>query len=76
MLIVYKKSYFCDKMMVFVWRCWLNRSTIVVVQNRNVKNKTPRSLQGVGLEQVAGIEPANYAWEAYILPLNYTCMIE
>lgn len=26
------------------------------------------------LEQVAGIEPATKAWEALILPLNYTCM--
>ena len=26
------------------------------------------------LEQVAGIGPANYAWEAHILPLNYTCV--
>ena len=25
------------------------------------------------LEQVTGIEPALKAWEALILPLNYTC---
>ena len=28
------------------------------------------------LEQVAGIEPAINAWEALVLPLNYTCMVE
>lgn len=27
------------------------------------------------MEQVAGIEPATNAWEAFILPLNYTCKI-
>lgn len=26
------------------------------------------------LEQVTGIEPALKAWEALILPLNYTCV--
>ena len=25
------------------------------------------------VEQATGIGPANYAWEAYILPLNYAC---
>ena len=27
------------------------------------------------LEQVTGIEPARPAWEAGVLPLNYTCVI-
>ena len=33
--------------------------------------KRPKGL----LEQVAGIEPATTAWEADVLPLNYTCML-
>ncbi len=28
------------------------------------------------MEQVAGIGPANCAWEAHILPLNYTCKLD
>ena len=32
------------------------------------------SLLNFYLEQVAGIEPATYAWEAHVLPLNYTCI--
>lgn len=32
--------------------------------------KRPKGL----LEQVAGIEPATTAWEADVLPLNYTCI--
>ncbi len=27
------------------------------------------------LEHVTGIEPAYSAWEANVLPLNYTCML-
>ena len=27
------------------------------------------------MEQVAGIEPALNAWEALVLPLNYTCKL-
>ena len=26
------------------------------------------------MEQVAGIEPVQPAWEASVLPLNYTCV--
>ena len=32
----------------------------------------PLVLQGVRLERVTGIEPALSAWEADVLPLNYT----
>ena len=35
-----------------------------------------RAQRGVSeLEQVTGIEPACSAWEADILPLNYTCKV-
>ena len=27
------------------------------------------------MEQVNGIEPSQQAWEACVLPLNYTCII-
>ncbi len=27
------------------------------------------------LEQVTGVEPASKAWEAFILPMNYTCIL-
>ena len=40
-----------------------------VGENRH--KKRPKGL----LEQVAGIEPATTAWEADVLPLNYTCII-
>ena len=29
----------------------------------------------IKLEHVTGIEPAYSAWEANVLPLNYTCML-
>ena len=32
----------------------------------------PLALQGVSVERVTGIEPALSAWEADVLPLNYT----
>ena len=32
----------------------------------------PQALQGVSVERVTGIEPALSAWEADVLPLNYT----
>ena len=32
----------------------------------------PLALQGVSMERVTGIEPALSAWEADVLPLNYT----
>ncbi len=28
--------------------------------------------QAIGLERVMGIEPTSKAWEAFVLPLNYT----
>ena len=33
----------------------------------------PAELSVVALEQVMGIEPTRSAWEAEVLPLNYTC---
>ncbi len=41
------------------------------VKSEKVKSRT-HSHSGF-LEQVAGIEPATSAWEADVLPLNYTC---
>ena len=32
-----------------------------------------RRMVGGRLEQVMGIEPTRSAWEAEVLPLNYTC---
>ena len=45
---------------------------------RKVKEKPPKPLKhkdfgGFCLEQVKGIEPSYSAWEADVLPLNYTC---
>ncbi len=40
-----------------------------------VSKLTEQPLSLFYLEQVAGIGPANCAWEAHILPLNYTCMV-
>ena len=37
-------------------------------------NKTPKRMALGSLEQVRGIEPPCSAWEADILPLNYTCI--
>jgi hypothetical protein len=34
--------------------------------------KRPAGLRILGLERVTGIEPALSAWEADVLPLNYT----
>jgi hypothetical protein len=31
-----------------------------------------RNRHGAGLERVKGIEPSSKAWEAFVLPLNYT----
>ena len=36
------------------------------------KSPVPVGAQGIGVEQVKGIEPSCSAWEADILPLNYT----
>lgn len=38
-------------------------------------NGTIRLNVKIFMEQVTGIGPANYAWEAHILPLNYTCIV-
>lgn len=40
-----------------------------------VKMKKPSKTRNVtdGMEQVKGIEPSSQAWEACILPMNYTC---
>jgi hypothetical protein len=37
-------------------------------------NKNGTSITGAGhdLERVKGIEPSSKAWEAFVLPLNYT----
>ena len=37
-----------------------------------VRNQKNPSLRWIFLERVTGIEPALKAWEALILPLNYT----
>jgi hypothetical protein len=43
------------------------------------KEKSPKvlylqELQGIDPKQVTGIEPASPAWEAGVLPMNYTCI--
>ena len=35
-----------------------------------VKQERPKSLEK--MERVEGIEPSTKAWEAFVLPLNYT----
>ena len=42
----------------------------------HIRSKTKSPLRGdfFVLEQVTGIEPARPAWEAGVLPLNYTCI--
>ena len=42
---------------------------ISIVNIRKVRTET-------SLEQATGIEPAPYAWEAQILPLNYACILK
>ncbi len=39
---------------------------------RDVGARGRRHLIGRGLERVKGIEPSYEAWEAAVLPLNYT----
>ena len=41
-------------------------------QNNIYIRKTPTQKHG-SLKQVKGIEPSTSAWEADVLPLNYTC---
>ena len=36
------------------------------------KMKNPRYFGGVGLERMMGVEPTYAAWEAAVLPMNYT----
>ena len=38
------------------------------------KTKAPAKAGAFVLEQVKGIEPSYSAWEADVLPLNYTCI--
>lgn len=46
--------------------------TILITQKRDCCRIATVSLT---LEQVTGIEPACSAWEADILPMNYTCIV-
>ncbi len=42
-----------------------------------IKKQTDTVYQSgsLNMEQITGIEPASSAWEADILPLNYTCIL-
>ncbi len=48
---------------------------VSLVKSEEVKVKVPKTCAFGTLEQVAGIEPVQSAWEAEILPLNYTCKV-
>ena len=41
---------------------------------RYTRLKIPPRVRGGILEQVMGVEPTSKAWEAFILPMNYTCI--
>ena len=43
-------------------------------ETRFVFLKEKSSVKGAGLERMMGIEPTYLAWEANVLPLNYTRM--
>ena len=46
----------------------------VHVKRKKEKRLSPEDPETAALiEQVAGIEPVSPAWEAGILPMNYTC---
>lgn len=40
------------------------------------KKKNGFYKKAVTVEQVKGIEPSSQAWEARILPMNYTCTVQ
>jgi hypothetical protein len=68
-----KAIYDCNELSLFY------RDSIFLYDISGDKLSPPRSvfaqLDGDGkksLKRVAGIEPATKAWEAFILPLNYT----
>lgn len=42
----------------------------------NNKTRADAKSALVLMEQVKGIEPSSQAWEARILPMNYTCMMK
>ena len=43
-----------------------------VIRNRFDFSKKRQKLQEIRVERVKGIEPSYAAWEAAVLPLNYT----
>lgn len=51
----------------------LNHATMELLP-ANIKTRRKRQRACDELEQVRGIEPPCSAWEADILPLNYTCI--
>ena len=50
---------------------WFTVLKMIQWNNMILKKKKPLIIKG--LEQVRGIEPPSQAWEACILPMNYTC---
>jgi hypothetical protein len=52
----------------------LERTTVGLIPNARSKRRRPRpcGLRRLRLERVMGIEPTYRAWEASVLPLNYT----
>ena len=44
-----------------------------LIFRERLQKKIPSGVLGI-LEQVNGIEPSRPAWEAGVLPLNYTCI--
>lgn len=70
-----------DGLVSFVCNCSLHVRVVrcvpplrATLRTRGKKNAALLSRQGIGesLERVTGIEPAYRAWEASVLPLNYT----
>ena len=49
----------------------VNETLVYIREKEREPPQTPKRQQK---KQIAGIEPVSPAWEAGVLPMNYTCM--
>ena len=65
---------FLNKQVNFELTCFFRK--FLSIKNNKIKLTNYIFVSFITVEQVAGIEPAQPAWKAGILPLNYTCDIQ